>query len=144
MTPSVVKSAWIAAVFLVSSTTAQIGNWNIVYQSISTNFANDVADEITLDYLIGTGRGSDPGSYAVELFEKDCVNAINIPVTKGESVTSFDADFDQLTISIDLAKTDISSSNIWNDGSDNASDPSKMEFCTRVTLLSGAEIIKEE
>jgi hypothetical protein len=48
-----------------------IGNWDILYQSLATDFQKSVANEITVDYRTGKGRG-----YQVDLFEKVCMGSI--------------------------------------------------------------------
>ena len=130
---SIFKSICAAAAILATPTSAQIGNWDILYQSLETDFQEGVTNEITLDYLIGTGR-----TFNIDLFDKDCVAPItgmNI-ITTTARMSNVDADHDGLEIMLDLDKSSITSSNIWDD--------SKLEFCIRVQLLSGGAVIKEE
>ena len=123
-----------AAALFASPTTAQvIGNWDILYQSLTTDFQDSVTNEITLDYRIGTGR-----TFSIDLFDKSCVSPITgmsiIPTT---ALTSgITADHDQLEIMLDLDKSAITSSNIWA--------ANTLEFCVRVQLLSDGSVIKEE
>ncbi|KAL3759097.1 hypothetical protein ACHAWU_008706 [Discostella pseudostelligera] len=50
---------------LASSTIAQLGNWDILFQSLETDFQDAMTDIITLKYQIGSGR-----KFIVELMEK--------------------------------------------------------------------------
>ena len=124
-----------ASALLVASPTAaqMIGNWDILYQALTTDFQKTVANEVAVDYRIGKGR-----AYQVDLFEKDCVGSITgmtiTPTTN--RTTGVTADHDGLEVMIDLDKSKITSSNIWLDGS--------LQFCIRLQLLSGGEVIKEE
>ena len=130
------KSICAAAVAILASSVAKaqsIGNWDILFTSLETDFQDSVTNEITLDYLIGTGR-----QFNLDLFTKDCIS----PIT-GMSITpttarmsNVDADHDGLEIMLDLDKSAITSSNVWED--------SKLEFCVGVQLLSGGSVIKEE
>lgn len=131
---NIFKSIFSAVVFLSLPTIAQIGNWDILYQSLATNFQHTVDNEITLSYRIGKNR-----TFNVALFDKDCVSSITgmsvIPTatrTPAVSVTH-----DGLTIMLNLDKTVITSSNIWEDNS-------RLQFCIAVQLLSNGSIIKEE
>ena len=124
-----------ATALLVASPTAaqMIGNWDILYQALATDFQKSVANEVAVDYRIGKGR-----AYQVDLFENDCVGSITgmtiTPTTN--RTTGVTADHDGLEVMIDLDKSKITSSNIWLDGS--------LQFCIRLQLLSGGEVIKEE
>ena len=131
------KSICAAAVAILASPgvakAQSIGNWDILFTSLETDFQDSVTNEITLDYLIGTGR-----QFNLDLFTKDCIS----PIT-GMSITpttarmsNVDADHDGLEIMLDLDKSAITSSNVWED--------SKLEFCVGVQLLSGGSVIKEE
>ena len=74
----------------------------------------------------------------MDLFEKDCVGLITkmtITLTTNRT-TGVTANHDGLEVMIDLDKSKITSSNIWLDGS--------LQFCIRLQLLSGGEVIKEE
>jgi hypothetical protein len=128
-------SVLFAAAFIASPATAQIiENFDIDYKNLTTSWQNNVVSEITLNYDIGKSR-----AYQVALFDKDCVGTItgtttNITttITAGSS-----ANHDGLAVSIDLDKSTITASNIW------AEDES-LEFCVRLRLLSGSEIIQEQ
>ena len=132
-----IKSAALVAALLASPAAAQIGNWDINYQSLSTNFTYGVTDEIELEYHIGTGRGS----FNVDLFDKGCVTLITGITIDPTNVVTPDvtADHDQLDVKLDLDRSAITSSNIWSPG-----NPNKLELCVVVQLLSGADVIKEE
>jgi hypothetical protein len=126
-----------ASALLVASPTAaqMIGNWDILYQALATDFQKTVANEVAVDYRIGKGR-----AYQVDLFEKDCVGSITgMTITPTTNRTAgVTADHDGLKVMIDLDKSKITSSNIWT------VDESTLEFCVRLQLLSGGEVIKEE
>ena len=126
----------VAATFLASPATAQtIENFDIIHTSLATNFSDTATNEITMDYRIGKGR-----AYQVNLFAKDCVGSITgMTITTTTNRTAgVTADHDGLKVMIDLDKSKITSSNIWTVGE------STLEFCVRLQLLSGGEIIKEE
>ncbi len=133
MTSSAFKSIVAAAAFLTPPTTAQIGNWDIIYQSLETDFQDSVANEITLNYRIGTGR-----TFNIDLFDKGCTNAITgMTISPAAArTTGVTTDHDGLEIMLDLDKSAITSSNIW-------ANP-MIEFCIRVQLLSEGNVIKEE
>ena len=131
----------IAAAFIALPTAiAQPGNWDINYQSpMITNFAHTATNEIIMSYQIGAGR-----AFQIDLFDKGCVEAVaGITIeTTTERTAGADADpvlaeHDQLDIMLNFDKAEIASSNIWT-------SPDKLEFCVRVQLLSGTEVIKEE
>lgn len=135
MSSSIVKSVCTAAAFLAAPVpaTAQIGNWDIIYQSLETDFQDSVTNEIMLDYRIGKGR-----AFNVNLFDKGCADpitgmAVALTTARTDGVT---ADHDRLEVMLDLEKSAITSSNIWFGN--------KLEFCVRVRLLSGGTVIKEE
>ena len=133
MPSSIFKSICVATAILASPTAAQIGNWDILYQSLEADFQDSVTNEITLDYLIGAGR-----TFNIDLFNKDCISPITgMTITPTTArLNGVTADHDGLEIMLDLDKSAITSSNIWEDN--------KLEFCVRVQLLSGGSIIKEE
>lgn len=133
MPSSIFKSICVATAILASPTAAQIGNWDILYQSLEADFQDSVTNEITLDYLIGAGR-----TFNIDLFNKDCISPITgMTITPTTArLNGVTADHDGLEIMLDLDKSAITSSNIWEDN--------KLEFCVRVQLLSGGSVIKEE
>jgi hypothetical protein len=132
---TIIKSIVAAAAFLALPSNAQIGNWDISYQSLTTNFQNSVENEIMLEYRIGKDR-----TYNVALFEKDCVGPITgisvIPTTNRTAGVS--TNHDGLAIMLNLDKTAITASNIWDE------ETSSLLFCVSVQLLSEGDIIKEE
>lgn len=126
----------VVTVFASSTTGQQLGNWDIVFQSLETDFQDSLADEITLTYQVGGGR-----NFNVELLEKNCAMAIFsdetvAPTTTIARTTSVTAEHDGVEIKLDLDKSTMTSLDIWEDG--------KLQFCVRVRLLSGDSIIKEE
>ena len=121
-----------AMALLASPTKAAVGNWDISYLSTATNFTQGATNDITLSYIVGTGR-----TFDIDLFTNDCVTAINITITNTNTRTVGDPE-DTLEIMFDLDKTDITSSNIWDSTND------VLEFCAVLQLLSGTDVIKEE
>ena len=136
MLSSTFKSILVAATFLASPATAQtLGNFDIIYTSLATNFSDTATNEITVDYRIGKGR-----EYQVNLFAKDCVGSITgmTTTTTTNRTDGVTAAHDGLKVMIDLDKSKITSSNIWTVGG------STLEICIRVQLLSEGEVVKEE
>ena len=119
-------------------TTASIPNWDIIYQSLDTNFVQGATDDITITYLIGTYR-----DYNIELYTSDCETAIT-GMSGLNIVENISRDYeldplhDQLELIIDVDIAEIASSNIWDDINDT------LEFCSVVQLLSGGDVIKDE
>ena len=124
-----------AMALLASPTKAAVGNWDITYLSTATNFTQGATNDITLSYIVGTGR-----AFNIDLFTNDCQTAIDITITNTNTRTVGDPSSteDTLEIMFDLDKTDITSSNIW-DGTNDV-----LEFCAVLQLLSGTTVIKEE
>jgi hypothetical protein len=124
-----------AAILLSSPAAAQfIGNWDILFSSLATDFQQSVTNEITMDYQIGKGR-----VFEVDLYQKDCTGSIastTITPTTNRTTLIGDTEHEGLVIMIDLDKPTITSSNIWVDGS--------LQFCVVLQLLSGGEVIKED
>ena len=119
-------------------TTASIPNWDIIYQSLDTNFVQGATDDITITYLIGTYR-----DYNIELYTNDCETAIT-GMSSLNVIENISRDYgldplhDQLELIIDVDIAEIASSNIWDDINDT------LEFCSVVQLLSGGDVIKDE
>ena len=133
------KSLFIGTTLLASnaSTTASassILNWDISFLQVITDFSNGSTDEITLKYLIGTER-----IYQIDLFDKGCVEPITgTSITITPSTVTKDSSHDYLDVLFDMDKSTVASSNIWNKLA------SKIEFCTRLQLLSNSVVIKED
>jgi len=89
-----------------------------------------------VSYTIGTGKTPVLNLYA----SADC--STETAVTTGLATTSFTttsgSPLDTIAVGIDIDKTLIATSNIWNAGD------SSLEFCLAVTLESGGEVITEE
>jgi hypothetical protein len=134
MVSSTFKSTIAATLFLALPTVAQIANWDIFYQSLDADFQKaSTADEIRLNYRIGMGRDVN-----VTLFRKGCTGAVTgttfaPSIRRTNGVTS---SHDGLKVIIDLDKSTITSSNIW--------DNKDIQFCARIQLLSDGEVINEE
>ena len=93
------KSILVAATFFASPGASQVlGNWDILYRSLATDFQHSVTNELRLDYHIGKGR-----TYQVDLYEKNCVGSITgmtiIPTTS--RTTGVTANHDELEIMIE-------------------------------------------
>ena len=119
-------------------TTASIVNWDLIYQSVDTDFREGTTDDITLTYMIGAQR-----EYSIELYASDCETSITgMPSLSMVPKISQDYELhplhDQLDVVIDINFTEITSSNIWDESNDT------LKFCSVVHLLSGVEVIKEE
>ena len=114
--------------------------WAVTYQGdASVDFTSDSTNEVTLSYTIGAGKTPVLNLYA----SPDC--SAETAVTAGvatlavvSQAVSDDSSLDTLTVGIDIDKTKIVGSNIWD-----ATD-SSLEFCLAVTLESGGEVITEE
>ena len=127
------KSLTIGAVLFASNVSATIPNWDINFLQVITDFDNGSTDEIVLKYEIGMGR-----TFEVDLFDKGCVEPITgTNIVTNATATPKDSTHDYLDVRLDLDKSTIASSNIWN------LLASKIEMCTRVRLLSGSDVIKE-
>ena len=143
MPSSIFNSICLAVALLASPTSAQsqLTNWaEPKYQNTTTNFQEGATDDITLTYLIGTGR-----EWNISLFAPDCTSDINITIPNPyddqanlstRTTEVYGGDEDLLEISINLDKTEITSSNIWVN--------SALKFCVSLQLWSGGFIFKEE
>ena len=65
-----------AMALLASPTKAAVGNWDITYLSTATNFTQGATNDITLSYIVGTGR-----AFNIDLYTDDCQTAIDITIT---------------------------------------------------------------
>lgn len=127
------KSFAIGAVLFASNVSATIPNWDINFLQIITDFDNGSTDEITLKYEIGMDR-----TYEIDLFDKGCTEPITgTTIVTNATTTPKDSNHDYLDVRLDLDKSTIASSNIWN------LLASKIEMCTQLRLLSGSNVIKE-
>lgn len=120
---------------IASSTTAQLGNWDILFQSLETDFQDPVADTIILKYQVGSGR-----NFIVELMENNCVVAISstdiAPTTTIAHSTGVTTNHDEVEIKLVLDASRITLLTIWDENS--------LQFCVGIRILSGGSIIKEE
>jgi len=128
----------VITLLITLQTTASIVNWDLIYQSVDSHFAEAATDDITLTYMIGTQR-----EYSIELYASDCETSITgMPSLNMVPTISQDYELDPLhdilDVVIDVDVTEITSSNIWDESNDT------LEFCSVVHLLSGVEVIKEE
>ena len=140
MLSSIFNSICLATALLASSTSAQspLGSWALKYQNTTTNFIEGATDDITLTYLIGKSR-----DWNITLFAPDCASDISITIPNPyddqanlTTRTNNGGDEDLLEISLNLDKTDITSSNIWVN--------SALKFCVSLQLWSGGTVVKEE
>ena len=78
-----------ATALLVASPTAaqMIGNWDILYQSLATDFQKSVANEITVDYCTGKGR-----AYQVDLSSGQSPELPSLPQPTGRLGVTADHD----------------------------------------------------
>lgn len=120
---------------VASSITTQLGNWDILFQSIEIDFQDPMADTIILKYQVGSGR-----NFFVELMEKNCAVAISstdiAPTTTIAHSTGVTANHDEVEIKLILDASRMTLLTIWDDNS--------LQFCVRIQILSGGSIIKEE
>jgi hypothetical protein len=133
MPSPIFKSLTIGAFLFASPASATIPNWDINFLQLITDFSNGSTDEITLKYEIGMGR-----TYQVDLFDKGCTAPITTTINTTHSTTSKDTNHDYLDVLLNMDKSTIASSNIWNPFS------TKIEMCVRLQLLSGSNVIKED
>ena len=128
----------VITLLITLQTTASIVNWDLIYQSVDSHFAEAATDDITLTYMIGAQR-----EYSIELYASDCETSITgMPSLSMVPTISHDYELDPLhdilDVVIDVDVTEITSSNIWDESNDT------LEFCSVVHLLLGVEVIKEE
>jgi len=112
--------------------------WAVTYQGdAAVDFTSSSTNEVTLSYLIGAGQTPVLNLYA----SPDCSTETAVDVV-GLATTSFSTtsgnSLDTIAVGIDIDKTKIVGSNIWD-----ATD-SSLEFCLAVTLESGGMVITEE
>lgn len=118
--------------------------WKVEYQNdAAVDFTtSSTNDEITLTYLIGAGKTPTLNLYA----SADC-SATTTP-TAGvatpavvSQIVSGDSTLDTLSVRIDVDKTLVDGSNIWE------TDTSKLEFCLELTLVDSGgseEVVTQE
>lgn len=115
---------------------ADIPSWALAFKSLSSDFAKDSDDEITLKYSVGKDR-------KVEVnYLTNCVDdvAINATYTAANSTSDGDDEsLDELELTLDIEKDSIYDSNIW------VADTNSLELCVRVELLSEAtgDVVKK-
>ena len=136
---SFIKSFLIASALLgakaPSIASAQLlANWDVNFMSMDTDFSVTGTDELVLHYEIGKDR-----VYDIALFDKDCATPIQgISVTYSDTRVAKDDTHDLLDIRLDVERSNIATSNLWNGMSN------KFEMCLRLQLLSGEMVIKED
>mmetsp|Transcript_47 Transcript_47/g.61 ORF Transcript_47/g.61 Transcript_47/m.61 type:complete len:377 (-) Transcript_47:113-1243(-) len=134
MPSPIFKSLTIGAILFASNASAAIPNWDINFMQVITDFNNNSTDEITLKYEIGMDR-----DFQVDLFDKGCTEPITgTTIVPTWTTVPKDSNHDYLDIHLDLDKSTITSSNIWN------SLFSKIDMCARLRLFSGSNLIKED
>jgi hypothetical protein len=126
---------------LASPSTAQIttDTWAVNYQDdAAVDFTAASTDEVTMSYQIGTGQAATVSLYA----SSDCTgtDAITTGLASATQTTVAltTTTLDTLNVAINIDKTNIVGSNIWNTGD------SSLEFCVEVKLESGGEVITKE
>ena len=129
-----------AMALLATPSAAQLtaNTWAITYQGdAAVDFTSGSTNEVTLSYTIGAGK-----TPTLNLYDSpDCSAETAIDVaglaTTSFSTTSGDS-LDTIAVGIDIDKTKIVGSNIWN------SVDSSLEFCLSVTLESDGEVVTKE
>ena len=144
------------AVLAYQSAALTTDTWIITYKNdASVNFSTGSGtDEITMTYEIGTGKAP-----TATLWSGDCTDlaagtagtAIDVADLATADVTDIttgvDGDnvvnsaLDKLVLTIDIDKTKIDGSNIWNTGD------SSLEFCVELTLVDSGgseEVVTQE
>jgi hypothetical protein len=139
MISSTFRSILVATTFFATPTIAQaIGNFDIIYKNLSTVFQNNVVHEITLIYDIGKDRTCE-----VDLFDKNCEEAITGTVTNVTTnrTAGSTANHDELAVMVNLDK-----STVMGSGSNIKADDGNpyLEFCVRLRLLLGDQVINEQ
>ncbi|KAL3805592.1 hypothetical protein HJC23_005836 [Cyclotella cryptica] len=131
------KSFFLAAALLEASSSASaqmLGNWDVNFLSLDTDFSVTGTDELVLHYEIGKNR-----THQIDLFDKGCANPIlGIAITFNDTKTNKDQSHDLLDIALDVERSNIATSNLWDPFSN------KFEMCLRLQLLSGDMVIKED
>jgi len=125
---------------LASPSTAQITSdtWAVNYQGdAAVDFTLNSSNEVTMSYAIGAGKAP-----TVTLYDGDCTGTDAITEV-GTATASFagiveGSTLDLVTVAIDIDKTKIAGSNIWNSGD------SSLEFCVEVKLEEGGEVITKD
>jgi hypothetical protein len=131
------KSFFFAAALIEASSSASaqmLGNWDVNFLSLDTDFSVTGTDELVLHYEIGKNR-----THRIDLFDKGCANPIiGIAVSYNDTKTNKDQSHDLLDIALDVERSNIATSNLWDPFSN------KFELCLRLQLLSGDMVIKED
>jgi hypothetical protein len=129
MLSSIFKSLTIGAFLFASHASAEF-NWDIKFVELTPDFTKDSINEIKLKYEIGTSHNR----IQVDLFQKGCTAPIQGTTIDATTTTTptptGDPNFDDFEVLLDLDKTTIASSNIWNVLS------KEVELCIRLRLLS--------
>ena len=117
--------------------------WKVEYQNdAAVDFTtSSTNNEITLTYLIGAGKAPTLNLYA----SADCsattaaTTGVATPAVVSQ-VVSGDLTLDTLSVRIDVDKTLVDGSNIWD------TDTSKLEFCLELTLVDSvsSEVVTQE
>ena len=131
------KSFFLAAALLETSSSASaqmLGNWDVNFLSLDTDFSVTGTDELVLHYEIGKNR-----THRIDIFDKGCAGPIiGIAVSYNDTKTNKDQSHDLLDIALDVERSNIATSNLWDPFSN------KFELCLRLQLLSGDMVIKED
>ena len=126
---------------LASPSTAQIttDTWAVNYQDdAAVDFTSDSTSEVTMSYDIGTGKAATVSLYAGDCTGTDAITEASMATASQTTTASANIGLDTFTVAIDIDKTKIVSSNIWNTAD------SSLEFCVEVKLESGGEVITKE
>jgi hypothetical protein len=126
---------------LASPSTAQITSdtWAVNYQDdAAVDFTSDSTSEVTMSYDIGTGKAATVSLYAGDCTGTDAITEVGTATASKTTASQTTPTLDTVTVAIDIDKTKIVSSNIWN------TTDSSLEFCVEVKLESGGEVITKE
>ena len=113
--------------------------WAINYNGdAAVDFTQDNGiEEINMTYDIGTGKTPIVNLYASADCSATTALTTDLATTDITTVTTGDP-LDTRTLKINIDKTKIDGSNIWNTGD------SSLEFCVELTLVESGEVVTQE
>ena len=125
---------------LATPSAAQLtaNTWAVNYNDDAVpDFTTSSTNEVVLSYLIGAGQTPVLNLYA----SADCsaTTALTADLATTDITTVAIGDpLDARTLKINIDKTKIDGSNIWNTGD------SSLEFCVELTLVESGEVVTQE
>ena len=130
-----------AMTVLAYQTAAQLTSdtWAIDYNGdAAVDFTQDNGiEEINMTYDIGTGKTPIVNLYASADCSATTALTADLATTDITTVAAGDP-LDTRTLKINIDKTKIDGSNIWNTGD------SSLEFCVELTLVESGEVVTQE